>query len=169
MFLTGRQLAKLAYEVGGFRGADLLYAVRIMLGESGGNTLATHRNSDSRRTLDRGLWQFNDYWFRDKRNPADPLYVSDAAAFDPYTSTMKARAVWQAQGRTFAPAWGRKWHPEKDGAARKAIAAYLGAPYAAALPPKSDGAPVGAIILGLAACGAVVWWSRDRARGKSRR
>lgn len=164
MFLSGAQLAKLAYEIGGFRGADLLYAVRIMLGESGGNTLATHRNSDSRRTLDRGLWQFNDYWFRDKRKLSDPLYVSDADAFDPYKATIKARAVWMAQGRTFAPSWGRKWHPEKDAAARKAIAKYLGAPYAASLPPATSGAPVAPVVAGLAALSALAWWARARKR-----
>lgn len=139
---TPAQVAALCYRQG-WRGQDLLYAVRIVLGESGGCPGATNRNSDKRRTLDRGLWQFNDYWHRE---------VSDADAFDPYRSTAHAWRVWRAQGRSFSPSWGTRFHPEKDAQARAAIGKIAGA----ILPPPSSGAPMlGALLFGVAAFGLV--------------
>merc|ERR1719240_531371 len=48
-------------------------AVAIALAESSGNCGATHHNSDTHSTTDRGLWQINDYWHPE---------CSDSCAYD---------------------------------------------------------------------------------------
>lgn len=136
-------MAALCYRQG-WRGQDLLYAVRIVLGESGGCPGATNRNKDKRKTLDRGLWQFNDYWHRE---------VSDADAFDPYRSTAHAWRVWRAQGRSFSPSWGARFHPEKDAQARAAIGKIAGA----ILPPATTSAGVFGALGWVAAGIGLVW------------
>jgi len=80
-------LARLAYKVGGWRGADLGIAVRIMLGESGGNVGAVGVNDNG--TVDRGIWQIN--------SRAQP-WVKDSMAFDPYEATICARRIFERDG-----------------------------------------------------------------------
>ncbi len=81
--LSGRQVATLLHGAG-WRGAELENAIRIVLGESGGNAHAINR-ANKNGTTDRGLWQFNDRAF-----PG----VLDATAFDPVKATAAARAVY---------------------------------------------------------------------------
>lgn len=54
--LTARQIAEPAHNAG-FTGTQLVVAVAIALAESGGNTLATHTNTNGSK--DYGLWQIN--------------------------------------------------------------------------------------------------------------
>lgn len=83
--LSAAQIAQYAYQAG-FRntaaGQDLTLAVAVALAESGGQTNATHRNSDSRKTTDYGVWQINSYWHRDliaRGNWSDPAYNAKMA------------------------------------------------------------------------------------------
>lgn len=61
---------------------DLAYAV--MMSEGGGDVDAKHRNNDKRKTLDRGLFQLNDYWHSE---------VSDDCAYDKVCSTKEAYRI----------------------------------------------------------------------------
>lgn len=100
--LTDLEVAQLVYRAG-WRGDDLVTAIRIVLGESGGNPRA--RNVNKNGTVDRGLWQLND-----RANPT----VSPTDAFDPERSTAYAFSVYRKQ-RGFQPGrsawWGKtKFH-----------------------------------------------------------
>lgn len=78
--LSAVQIAQYAYNAGARNsaaGQDLTLAVAIALAESGGQTNVTHKNSDSRRTTDYGVWQINGYWHADliaRGNWSDPAY-----------------------------------------------------------------------------------------------
>jgi len=66
--LTDQQIASYAYKAGArneIGAQDLTLSVAIALAESGGDTAVTHKNSDTRRTTDLGVWQINNYWHRD--------------------------------------------------------------------------------------------------------
>ena len=100
--LSDNEIARLLFAQG-WRGDDLETAIRIVLGESGGNPRAVNVNAN--KTVDRGLWQFNDRAF-----PA----LSTADAYNPEKATAFAWSVYQKQ-RGFRPHrsawWGRtKFH-----------------------------------------------------------
>ena len=86
--LTDDQIAKLCYDVG-WRGEDLVTAVRIVMGESGG--VPTQRNDGLNKdgTVDRGLFQLNSYWFRE---------VPDEEAFDAIKNAQHAFRSYQKRG-----------------------------------------------------------------------
>merc|ERR1711976_1993 len=66
-------------------------AVAVALAESSGNCGATHHNSDTHSTTDRGLWQINDYWHPE---------CSDSCAYDCSCNAGCAVSVWQSSGWT---------------------------------------------------------------------
>lgn len=109
--LTDASIVNLAATVGGWKGDDLVKAVRIIMGESGGNPDALNVNSDG--TKDLGLWQFNERWHPE----------GFRVARDPVASTRYARRVWERQNRTWAPSWAgpSNFHEEQDARARRAI------------------------------------------------
>ena len=107
MQLTPAQVAKLAHDVGGWRGADLVRAVKVALAESGGKTTAVGHNKNG--TSDRGLWQLNSQTMPD-----------DSIAFDPVASTRFAAALWRRRG--WAPWYGgRKADAKLDAQAAAAV------------------------------------------------
>jgi hypothetical protein len=61
---------------------SLATATSIVMAESSGDTLITHKNNDG--SIDRGMWQFND-----KAHPT----LSDTQAFDPVASTEYAYTI----------------------------------------------------------------------------
>lgn len=88
----------------GFTGDALRTAVAVAMAESGGNPSARGVNSDSRRTVDRGLWQINNYWHRE---------VPDSAAYDPYAAAAAAFRI-SGGGRNWSP-----WSTYNSGAYRR--------------------------------------------------
>jgi len=92
--MTKTAVVKLLHDVGGWRGRQLVQAVQVVLGESGGNPKA--RNVNKNGSIDRGLWQINN-----KYHPA----VSDAQADDPVLATKYARKLYNSRG--WAPWYGR--------------------------------------------------------------
>jgi len=97
--LSDDQIAKLLFDVG-FRDEELVIAVRIVLGESGGCPRATNVNWGAKGkyagSIDRGIFQFN--------NVAFPNF-SDEDAFDPIKSAQYAFRVYKKVG--FKPWHGR--------------------------------------------------------------
>lgn len=87
----------------GFSGEALRMAVAIGLAEGGGAG-TRHTNSDKRRTVDRGYWQWNNYWHPE---------VTDAMADDPYASAQQLYRV-SGGGRNWSP-----WSTYKNGAYRQ--------------------------------------------------
>jgi hypothetical protein len=99
--LSAAQIA--SYAAGaGFTGQGLVDAVAVALAESGGNTEATHTNSDTYRSVDRGLWQINSHWHPE---------VSAAQAFDPAQAAAAAYRI-SGGGRSWSP-----WSTWTNGAA----------------------------------------------------
>ena len=90
--LSDDQIAKLLFDVG-FRDEDLVTAVRIVIGESGGCPQATNINRGSsgkyRNSVDRGIFQFNNVAFPN---------LSDEDAFDPIKSAQYAFRVYKKVG-----------------------------------------------------------------------
>merc|ERR1711976_466591 len=76
-------------------------AVAIALAESSGNCGATHHNSDTHSTTDRGLWQINDYWHPE---------CSDSCAYDCNCNAGCAASV-SSGGSNWSP-----WSTYKTGA-----------------------------------------------------
>lgn len=76
------QVAKSA----GFTGNGLVMAIAIALAESGGWTANRNTNNDKTKSVDRGLWQINDYWHKE---------VSDAEADNPSAA---AAATYRISG-----------------------------------------------------------------------
>lgn len=113
--LSPADVARLCYWAG-WRGAALFVATRICLGESGGNPKAVNVNSN--KTVDRGLFQLNSYWFKDLQTPDvfDP-WKNAARAFASYTKGAKKKA-----GGGFE-AWkgGTHFHEERQALAVKGI------------------------------------------------
>lgn len=113
----------------GWRGVDLVTAIRVMLGESGGNPRA--RNVNRNGTVDRGLWQLNSATVPD-----------DAIAFDPERATRAAFALWRRRG--WAP-WYTLRHKRPD--LDRAASAAAGAAVVAAAPPLLGVVALGALFL----------------------
>lgn len=90
--LSDDQIAKLLFDVG-FRDEDLVTAVRIVIGESGGCPSATNVNRGAKgkyaNSVDRGIFQFN--------NVAFPNF-SDEDAFDPIKNAQYAFRVYKKVG-----------------------------------------------------------------------
>lgn len=87
MILSAPQIATLARKHG-FTGADVAIAVAVALAESGGNTTATHKNTNG--TIDRGLMQIN----------------SIHGNFDwanPDANMEKAHQIWKDAGGSWKP------------------------------------------------------------------
>jgi hypothetical protein len=106
--LTPADVARLCYWAG-WRGAALFVATRICLGESGGNQKAVNVNSN--KTVDRGLFQLNSYWFKDLLPPD---------VFDPYKNAARA---FKSYGKGGFAAWkgGTHFHEERQALAVKGI------------------------------------------------
>jgi hypothetical protein len=81
--LTPNQIAELCFVAGQGRG-NLDVAVAVALAESGGKTDARNTNSDTARSVDRGLWQINSYWHPE---------VGEACADNPVCATKEARRI----------------------------------------------------------------------------
>lgn len=112
MQLSPAQIAKLAHDVGGWRGADLVRAVKVALAESGGLTTAVGVNKNG--TTDRGLWQLN-----------TGTVADDSIAFDPIQATRAAAAIWRKRG--WRPWYGgRKPDAKLDAQAAAAVATLRG-------------------------------------------
>lgn len=108
----------------GFRGSALVTAVAVALAESGGNTLASHRNTN--RSTDYGLWQINTV----HRSAYPNILVPGGAWSDPDTNARMAWAI-SSQGRNWSP-----WVTYKNGRYRAFIGrARAVAGGAASLPP----------------------------------
>lgn len=90
--LSYAQVAQICYNAG-FRDTGLVTAIAVAKAESGFNTTNRSKNTDSRKTTDRGLFQFNSYWHSE---------ISDACADDPKCSAEKAY---------FITGGGRNWTP----------------------------------------------------------
>jgi peptidoglycan hydrolase-like protein with peptidoglycan-binding domain len=83
MRLTDRQIATYAMSAG-FYGAKNVIAVAVCLAESGGDPDMLYRNTDARRTVDRGLMQINSHWHSE---------VTDEEALDPATAMREAYRI----------------------------------------------------------------------------
>lgn len=59
-------------------GVDVEKAIQVATNESSLNPNCRSRNNDWRKSLDRGLFQLNDYWYRD---------ISDECAYNPECAT----------------------------------------------------------------------------------
>jgi len=64
-------------------------ATAVAMAESGGNCGARNVNSDSHSSVDRGLWQINDYWHPE---------CSDSTAYDCSGNAGCAVNVWKSSG-----------------------------------------------------------------------
>lgn len=105
--LSALQIAQLARGAG-FTGSGLVTAIAVALEESGGWTRATFTNSDQWRSVDRGLWQFNNHWHPE---------ISDDDAFTPAAAARHAYRV-SAGGADWS-----QWSAVKSGAISKTMAA----------------------------------------------
>ncbi len=66
----------------GFTGEHAAQAIAVAWAESTGQTDARNVNSDSHRSVDRGLWQINSYWHREVSDRcADTPACAAAAAY----------------------------------------------------------------------------------------
>ncbi|MDT7782534.1 MAG: hypothetical protein QOF58_953 [Pseudonocardiales bacterium] len=109
----------------GFTGERLVVAVAVGMAESRCDPSARYVNSDSHNSVDRGLWQINDYWHPE---------VSDSCA---YNAACNAREAYKIsdQGSDWSP-----WSTYKSGRYKQFVddaRAAIGAPPAAVLPGKS--------------------------------
>lgn len=80
--LTDAQIAQYAISAGFTVNGTAPMAVAIALAESGGNSGATHVNSDG--SIDRGLWQINNRYHAE---------ISDVQAFNPASAAAAAYAI----------------------------------------------------------------------------
>ena len=118
--MSPREVARLARDVGGWRGAELVKAVQVVLAESRGNPRAVYRNANG--STDRGLWQLN-----------TGTQPDDQVAFDPVAATRFARKLYDKRG--WRPWYGaRNTDPKLAELARKAAAAVDGGTVQAGLP-----------------------------------
>ncbi|WP_220199441.1 transglycosylase SLT domain-containing protein [Ktedonospora formicarum] len=79
----------------GFTGHGLDVIVAIAHAESSLNPKNCNVNSDSRRTLDRGILQINNYWHSE---------VTDACAFDPQCAFEQGYRI-SSHGTHFTRVW----------------------------------------------------------------
>lgn len=120
--LSDQTIAQAARSAG-FRGNALVTAIAVALAESGGNTLASHRNTNG--STDYGLWQINTV----HRN-AFPELVPGGAWSDPATNAKMAWSI-SSHGRNWSP-----WVTYTNGRHRAFIGrARAAAGDAASLPP----------------------------------
>jgi hypothetical protein len=84
--LNANQVAQVAYAAG-FRGEDLVIAVAVAMGESGGSASAL--NAKGEHSV--GLWQIN-------RDAHGDRFGDDAALHDPYVNAQAAFALYQERG-----------------------------------------------------------------------
>merc|ERR1719473_1153278 len=70
--ISGQQAAQYWIQAGGNSG-NCADAVSVAMAESGLNTQARNVNTDSHHSVDRGLWQINNYWHPE---------ISDSCAYD---------------------------------------------------------------------------------------
>lgn len=106
--LSAREIRAYA-ETAGFNNEgspDLDIAVAVALAESGGNTSATHQNTDAHHSIDYGVWQINSYWH------ADLLHTHRWD--DPAQNAVMAFAVFKDAGYQWTP-----WSTFTSGAYRK--------------------------------------------------
>lgn len=82
--LSPEEIARVAYDAGFKTQTTLSRAVAVALAESSGKIRATHTNSDSSRSIDRGLWQINSKWHPE---------VSEADAFNPPAAAAAAYRI----------------------------------------------------------------------------
>lgn len=83
-------------------------AVAVCLAESGGNVNARNVNSDSHHSIDRGLWQINNYWHPE---------VSDSCAYNADCNARSAKSIsWG--GSNWTP-----WHTYTSGAYKSHLSA----------------------------------------------
>lgn len=102
--LSQAQIAKYAYDAG-FRGEALVQAVAIAMAESTGDPGQASQNSDSRHTVDYGLWQINSYW------NADLLKTGDWR--DPAANARMAFAAYESRKKYDSSGWG-DWNTFDD-------------------------------------------------------
>ncbi|WP_330277480.1 FG-GAP-like repeat-containing protein [Lentzea sp. NBC_00516] len=109
----------------GFTGETLVVAVAVGMAESRCDPSARYVNSDSHNSVDRGLWQINDYWHPE---------VSDTCAYNAQCNANAARKIYdQADGWT-------PWSTYKSGRYKQFVddaRAAIGAPPAPVLAAKS--------------------------------
>lgn len=86
-------LAKLVAEAGFPGGGPQATAIAVISAESGRDPAATNAAGNTPPSVDRGLWQINDYWHPE---------VTDAQAFDPVLATKEALRISNG-GTSFAP------------------------------------------------------------------
>ena len=106
MRLTDLQIAQLLWATG-WRGDDLETAIRIVMGESEGNTRSTNVNTNG--TIDRGLFQIN--------NKAWPK-LSEADAYDAEKNAQFAFGIYTKQ-KGFREGHSAWWGPSKFHTLRK--------------------------------------------------
>lgn len=82
--LSAEEIARVAYDAGFKDRTTLARAVAVALAESSGKIRATHTNSDSSKSIDRGLWQINSRWHPE---------VSEADAFNPPAAAAAAYRI----------------------------------------------------------------------------
>ena len=81
-------------------------AVAICIAESGGRPSATNTNSDSHHSVDRGLWQINNYWHKE---------VTDSCAFNSACNGKAAYRISHSGSNWSA------WSTFKSGAYKKQL------------------------------------------------
>lgn len=109
----------------GFSGEKLVVAVAVGMAESRCDPSARYVNSDSHNSVDRGLWQINDYWHPE---------VSDSCAYNAACNAKEAYRI-SDQGSDWTP-----WSTYKSGRYKEFMddaRAAIGAPPAPVLPSKS--------------------------------
>ena len=90
-------------------GGNCQLAVAICLAESGGNTHARNVNSDSHHSVDRGLWQVNNYWHPE---------VSDTCAYSANCNANAAKSI-SSGGSNWSP-----WSTYHNGAYHGKVARF---------------------------------------------
>merc|ERR1719183_3399798 len=105
--ISGQQAAQLWLQAGGNSG-NCADAVSVAMAESGLNTQARNVNTDSHHSVDRGLWQINNYWHPE---------ISDSCAYSAACNAKGAYSI-SSGGSNWTP-----WSTWNNGAARQHYAA----------------------------------------------
>lgn len=103
---SGIQALVQAAKAAGFSGDALVTAVAVGMAESKGDPKARGVNKDKHKSVDRGLWQINDYWHKE---------VSDEEAYNPATNAQHAFRI-SGGGKNWTP-----WTTFKTGAYKQYI------------------------------------------------
>ena len=79
--------------------------------ESGWNKYAIRHNTDKHKSVDRGLFQINDFWWAD-RLKSKAIIVTVEDLFDPIKNAKSAKVIFGSQGleawNASRHCWGRK-------------------------------------------------------------